>query len=63
MYLLFFLRREMRDSWLYGHLTLFIPKVLPEFFGVPFHCIILNPSAVDMGEVWLSQGNDFIMRI
>ncbi|XP_060754756.1 interleukin-1 receptor-like 2 isoform X2 [Neoarius graeffei] len=47
---------EIREnSWLYGHLTLYIPKVLPEFFGVPFHCIILNPSGKDVGEVWLSQ--------
>lgn len=58
------LHREMRgNSWLYGNLTLFIPKVLPEFFGIPFECIIINPIGKDIGQVWLRQGNDLKMRM
>lgn len=60
----FSVRREMREnSRLYGRSTLFIPEILPEFFGVPFQCIILNPNGNDVGQVWLSQGNDFTMGI
>lgn len=60
----FSLRREKReDSWLYGKLTLFIPNVLPEFFGVPFQCIILNPNGDDVGWVCLSPGNLLMIRI
>lgn len=55
------LTTEMREDFLlYGNLTLFIPKVLPEFFGVPFQCIILSPSGMDTGQVWLSQDDDTI---
>ncbi|KAB5523428.1 hypothetical protein PHYPO_G00152430 [Pangasianodon hypophthalmus] len=58
------LTTEMREnSGLYGNLTLFIPKVLPEFFGVPFHCNILSPSGGDTGQVWLSQDTNHIWLI
>ncbi|KAM9454720.1 interleukin-1 receptor type 1-like [Clarias gariepinus] len=46
------------DSWMFGNSTLFISKVLPEFFGVPFTCVILNPMGNDMGQVWLSQADN-----
>ncbi|KAK3530463.1 hypothetical protein QTP86_024379, partial [Hemibagrus guttatus] len=53
------LTTEMREnSRLYGRLTLFIPEILPEFFGIPFECIILNPNGNDIGQVWLSQDDD-----
>ncbi|KAI5090049.1 interleukin-1 receptor type 1-like [Silurus meridionalis] len=44
----------------FGHSTLSISKVLPEFFGVPFQCTVLNPSGGDMGLVWLSQDDNTI---
>ncbi|KAK2817977.1 hypothetical protein Q7C36_021910 [Tachysurus vachellii] len=47
---------EMREkSWIYGRLTLLIPEILPEFFGIPFHCVILNPVGGDQGQLWLSR--------
>ncbi|XP_058236965.1 interleukin-1 receptor type 1-like isoform X2 [Hemibagrus wyckioides] len=57
------LTTEMREnSWLYGRSTLFIPEILPEFFGIPFQCVILNPNGNDIGQVWLSQ-DDYMTHI
>ncbi|KAG7467263.1 hypothetical protein MATL_G00151480 [Megalops atlanticus] len=48
-------RRESNE--LYGLSRLFIAEVRPEFFHVPFHCIVTNPVGQDMGVVWLSPAN------
>ncbi|XP_062866582.1 interleukin-1 receptor type 1-like [Trichomycterus rosablanca] len=44
-----------KNNQIYGKSTLFISKVLPEFFNVPFLCIVLSPRGSDTGLVWLIQ--------
>ncbi|XP_076838588.1 interleukin-1 receptor type 1-like isoform X2 [Brachyhypopomus gauderio] len=51
------------DNNVYGHSTLIIPEVLPEFFGVIFKCIVRNPSGEDMGVVHLRQDDDNTIQI
>ncbi|XP_036396733.1 interleukin-1 receptor type 1 [Megalops cyprinoides] len=50
-----FERRESDE--LYGLSRLLIAEVRPEFFHVPFHCIITNSVGQDVGVVWLSPAN------
>ncbi|XP_072513352.1 interleukin-1 receptor type 1-like [Salminus brasiliensis] len=50
------------DNRIYGKSTLFISDVLPEFFGIPFECIILSPSGMDRGLVWLTQENQHLIQ-
>ncbi|KAF5905452.1 interleukin-1 receptor type 1-like, partial [Clarias magur] len=50
--------QKTKDSKMFGNSKLIISKVLPEFFGVPFTCVILNPMGMDTGKVWLSQADN-----
>uniref|UniRef100_A0A4W4GWJ9 Ig-like domain-containing protein n=1 Tax=Electrophorus electricus TaxID=8005 RepID=A0A4W4GWJ9_ELEEL len=53
---------EVRENNnVYGHSTLLISEVLPEFFGMPFKCTVMNPNGMDAGVLHLKQGTNYII--
>ncbi|XP_026870649.2 interleukin-1 receptor type 1-like isoform X1 [Electrophorus electricus] len=54
---------EVRENNnVYGHSTLLISEVLPEFFGMPFKCTVMNPNGMDAGVLHLKQDDYNIIQ-